>query len=82
MEEVKKAVRKMKTGKASGCSGLTIDMIKSLDEMGDEMVFSLLKTIWKEGSILTEWGKTAKRFQFTNKKETHWTARATGESSY
>lgn len=28
--------------------------IKSLDEMGDEMVFSLLKTIWKEGSILTE----------------------------
>lgn len=35
----------MKAGKAGGCPGLTIDMIKALDELGDEMMFNLLKTI-------------------------------------
>ena len=35
----------MKAGKAGGCPGLTIDMIKVLDELGDEMMFNLLKTI-------------------------------------
>ena len=45
----------MKAGKAGGCPGLTIDMIKALDELGDEMMFNLLKTIWEEENITNEW---------------------------
>ena len=44
-EEVKKTIGKMKGEKAGGCSVLTIDMIKVLDELGNEIVFSLQKTI-------------------------------------
>lgn len=45
----------MKAGKAGGWAGLTIDMIKALDELGDEMMFNLLKTIWEEENITNEW---------------------------
>ena len=54
MEEIRKAIKKIKAGKADGCSGLTIDMIKALDELGDEMVLSILKIIWEGESIPTE----------------------------
>ena len=55
MEEVRKALAKVKLGKAAGCSGLSIDMIKALNGVGDEMIYSLLETIWKEERIPSEW---------------------------
>ena len=34
---------------------LTIDRTKTRDELGDEMVVSLPKTLWEEETIATEW---------------------------
>ena len=43
---MKKAVEKMKTGKATGCSEVSVDLIKVLKELGNEMITELLEAIW------------------------------------
>ncbi|XP_063597892.1 uncharacterized protein LOC134774410 [Penaeus indicus] len=42
-EEVRKAIKSMKLGKAAGCSGVTIELIKTLDEEGVEIIHSILE---------------------------------------
>ena len=37
----------MKKGKAAGCSGLPIDLIKHLGESGVDMMHGILKRVWE-----------------------------------
>ena len=48
-QEVKEAVQKMKNNKASGPTGVVIEMIKALEDEGIEWVWTLLRICWKEG---------------------------------
>lgn len=81
MGEARKTIKKMKAGKTDGSSRLTIAMIKALDKLRDEMVFSLQQTI--RGKKVCQLNRrTAKKCQFRNKKRDPWTAETTKESSY
>ena len=44
-EEVKKAIESMKKGKAAGCSGLPIYLIKHLGESGVDRMHEILKSV-------------------------------------
>ena len=57
-EEVKKAIQKMKTGKASGPSEVSIELIKALGKEGEEYMSSLLKEIWENEEMPDEWRKS------------------------
>ena len=50
-DEVRKAMRKMKTGKATGPDGLSIELIEALEEYGIEKVTTLLNEIYDTGQI-------------------------------
>ena len=54
-EEVKDAIQKMKSNKASGPTGVVIEMIKALEEEGIEWVWNLLKTCWVEEGKPSDW---------------------------
>ena len=47
-EEVTKPIERMKKGKAPGCSGLPIDVIKRLWKSGVELMHEILKRVWEE----------------------------------
>ena len=57
-EEVKNAIERMKKGKAPGCSGLPIDLIKHLGESGVDMVHEILKRVWEDEQMPKEWKKS------------------------
>ena len=57
-EEVKNAIERMKKGKAAGCSGLPIDLIKHLGESGVDMMHEILKRVWEEDQMPEEWKKS------------------------
>ena len=42
------AIQSMKKGKAAGCSGLPIDLIKHLGKSGAEMLHEIMKRGWEE----------------------------------
>ena len=69
-EEVKKAIESMKKGKAAGCSGLPIDLIKHLGESGVDMMHELLKRVWEEEQMPEEW-KKSEIVPIYNQKWTH-----------
>ena len=48
-DEVREAMRKMKTGKATGPDGLSIELIEALEEYGIEKVTPLLNEIYDTG---------------------------------
>ena len=50
-DEVREAMRKMKTGKATGPDGLSIELIEALEEYGIEKVTTLLNEIYDTGQI-------------------------------
>ena len=50
-DEVREAMRKMKTGKATGPDGLSIELIEALKEYGIEKVTTLLNEIYDTGQI-------------------------------
>jgi len=54
-KEVSEALKKMKSGKSPGCSGVTVDLFKKLEDMGVDMVCDLLNKIWREERIPSEW---------------------------
>ena len=56
--EIKEAMRKMKKGKATGCSEVSIDLIWALQETGEQMVLKLMELIWSEEMIPEEWGRS------------------------
>ena len=57
-EEVKKAIESMKKGKAAGCSGLPVDLMKHLGESGVDMMHEILKRVWEEEQMPEEWKKS------------------------
>ena len=50
-DELREAMRKMKTGKATGPDGLSIELIEALEEDGIEKVTTLLNEIYDTGQI-------------------------------
>ena len=58
LEEVRQAVRQLKTGKATGPSGVTADQLRSLDEEGLSWLMELLKKIVYDGEIPSDWTKS------------------------
>ena len=57
-EDVKKTIESMKKGKAAGCSGLPIDLIKHLWESGVDMMHEIVKRVWEEEQMPEEWKKS------------------------
>ena len=55
---MKKAIESMNNGKAAGCSGLPIDLIKHLGESGVDMMHETLKRVWEEEQMPEEWKKS------------------------
>ena len=43
----------MKSGKAACCSGLVVELIKTLDGLGIDMIHSIMESIW-EGEAIPE----------------------------
>ena len=54
-EEVAKALRKMKPGKAAGPSGVVSEMLKASDELGVEWMTDLCNVIVRDGKIPDDW---------------------------
>ena len=57
-EDVKKAIQTMKKGKAAGCAGLPIGLMKHLWESGVDVMHEILKRVWEEEQTLEEWEKS------------------------
>ena len=57
-KEVKEAIGNTKSGKAAGCSGLGVDLIKHLGESGVDMMHEILKRVWEEEKMPEEWEKS------------------------
>lgn len=55
VEEVSKALKSMKSGKAAGASGVAVDLLKCLDKEGVEMLHSLLLKIWCAEEMPRDW---------------------------
>ncbi|GFS15743.1 LINE-1 retrotransposable element ORF2 protein [Elysia marginata] len=51
IDEVRAAIRKMKSGKATGPDGVAVEMIEALEEYWVEMLTSLLNEIYDTGEI-------------------------------
>ena len=51
-DEVRKAVKSMKSGKAAGSDKITVEMIESLDEFGIDMLTDCLNAMTVEKSPL------------------------------
>ncbi|MBV8233323.1 MAG: hypothetical protein JO329_25390 [Planctomycetaceae bacterium] len=57
-EEVRKALSKMKQGKAGGLSGVTVDLIKASGEIGVKWITELCNGVIREGKIPEDWQKS------------------------
>ncbi|XP_047476373.1 uncharacterized protein LOC125030384 [Penaeus chinensis] len=54
-KEVGEAIKKIKSGRATGCSGLPVGLLKRLGKEGIQKVSSLLQKVWDEEQMPTEW---------------------------
>ena len=52
---VKKAISKMKSGKAAGPSGIVVEMIKAAGDTGATMIRDLATAIIRDGKVPTDW---------------------------
>ena len=57
-DEVRKAVKSMKKGKAAGPDKITVEMIESLDEFGIDMLTDFLNAIYDTGEIPSDLSKS------------------------
>ena len=55
IDMVKKAISKMKSGKAAGPSGIVMEMIKAAGDTGATMIRDLATAIIRDGKVLTDW---------------------------
>ena len=53
--EVKVAISRMKNGKATGMEGIPVEVWKCLGEEGIDMLWDLMKGIYEQEKIPTEW---------------------------
>ena len=54
-KEIKDAIKAMKKGKAEGCSGVSADMIKILEESGVDTMADIIGTVWEEEEMPEDW---------------------------
>ena len=55
IDMVKKAISKMKSGKAAGPSGIVVEMIKAAGDTGATMIHHLATVIICDGKVPTDW---------------------------
>ena len=55
IDMVKKAISKMKSGKAAGPSGIVVEMIKAAGDTGATMIRDLATAIIRDGKVPTYW---------------------------
>ena len=55
IDMVKKAISKMKAGKAPGPSGIVVEMIRATGDMGTSMIRDLTVAIIREGKVPSDW---------------------------
>ena len=55
IDMVKKAISKMKSGKAAGPSGIVVQMIKAARDIGATMIRDLTSAIIRHGKVSTDW---------------------------
>ena len=48
----------MKSNKAAGCSGLVVELFKALDELGMDIIHSIMESIWEEEAMPEDWEKS------------------------
>ena len=53
--EVKAAISRMKNGKATGMDGIPVEVWMCLEEEGIDMLWDLMKGIYEQEKISTEW---------------------------
>ncbi|GFR99752.1 RNA-directed DNA polymerase from mobile element jockey-like [Elysia marginata] len=53
--EIIDAIKAMKKGKAAGCSGVSPDMIKVLEESGVDIMVDIIGTVWEEEEMPEDW---------------------------
>ena len=58
MEEMRSAVKRMKSNKASGPTGVVADMIKAAGEFGLVWLQEVFNMVLKEGRIPNDWSKS------------------------
>ena len=52
---VKKAISRMKAGKAPGPSGIVVEMIRAAGDMGAAMIRDLTAAIIRDGKVPSDW---------------------------
>ncbi|GFN88930.1 transposon tx1 uncharacterized 149 kda protein [Plakobranchus ocellatus] len=57
-DEVQAAIRKMKTGKATGSDGISVELIEALGDYGVDKVTILLNEIYDTGQIPTDMSRS------------------------
>ena len=55
IDMVKKAISKMKSGKAAGPSGIVVEMIKAAGDTGATMTRDLATAIIRDSKVPTDW---------------------------
>ena len=55
---VKKAISKLKLGKAAGSSGIVVDMIKAAGDTGATIIRDLATAIIRNSKVRTDWQKS------------------------
>ena len=55
IDMVKKAIFQMKAGKASGPSGIVVEMIGAAGDMGASMIRDLAAAIIRDGKVTSDW---------------------------
>ena len=56
-EEIRKAVRNMKNGKATGLDSITVEMLKTDIDMTTNALHELFQNIWDQEEIPDDWSK-------------------------
>ncbi|XP_047484205.1 uncharacterized protein LOC125035938 [Penaeus chinensis] len=54
-KDIEEAMKKRKSGRATRCSGLPMDLPKHLGKEGNQVVTSLLQKVWDEEKMPAEW---------------------------
>ena len=57
-DEVRKAIKLLSNGKAAGCDGIPIELLKAAEEEGMELVTNLCNKIWHTGKWPDDWKKS------------------------
>ena len=55
IDMVKKAISQMKAGKAPGPSGIVVEMIRAVGDMGASMIRDLAAAIIRDGKVPSDW---------------------------